>query len=182
MLPEDRDVFLRFVQDNDPVVVVERDVHDTADVRAVKDIATDRVQMLCLWNRRFLPVLKRKCSEEARYYKYQLDVFHLPLLEFSSSVTSEWEGRPALIQGRLFGDFDPYLSKPPEFEKWYERLVRWIRKNFERNPASWGGYVGPAAYRFHHEGGYLLPNFLPPKTDVWLAEIGKQHPTLKRTG
>jgi len=175
MLPDDQNAFLRFVQENDPVVVIAGHDPKTPDVRPVEEIATDRLETLCLWNRQLLPVLKRKWIGKARYYKYQLDVFHLPLLEFSASFRTEWEGRPALIQGRLFGDFDPHLGKPPEFEKWYNRLVRWLRKNFKKNPASWG-YVGPAAYEFYKSGGYLLPSFLPPRTDVWLAEIGKQHP------
>jgi hypothetical protein len=75
----------------------------------------------------------------------------------------------------LFGDFDPDLGKPPKFEKWYESLTRWIRKNYAKNPAGKDGYVGPAAYEFYKNGGYLLPNFLPPSTKEWLAEIGKQH-------
>ncbi len=176
MLPEDQHAFLRFVQENDPVVVIVRDDAKTQDAHPVEDIPIDRVEIFCLWNRRLLPVVKRQWIGKARYYKYQLDVLHLPLLEFSPCFKTQWEDQPALIQGRLFGDFDPYLNKPPEFEKWYERLVRWIRKNFKKNPASWGGYVGPAAYEFYKSGGYLLPNFLPPRTDNWVAELGKQHP------
>jgi hypothetical protein len=178
MLPEDQDAFLRFVKENDPVVVVATLDPETPNVHPIEEISTDRPQVLCLWNRRLLPVLKRKpLGKDARYYKYSVDVFQLPLLEFSSCLKTEWEGRPALIQERLYGQFDPDLNKPPEFEKWFEKLVRWIRKNYKRNPATiLGGYVGPAAYKFYENGGYLLPSFMPPRTDVWLAEIGKQHP------
>jgi len=77
----------------------------------------------------------------------------------------------------LYGEFDKHLAKPPEFEKWYERLVRWIRKNYRKHPSRIiGGYVGPAAYEFYEEGGFLLPSFRPPRTDAWLAELAKQHP------
>jgi len=178
MLPEDQNAFLRFVKENDPVIVVATLDPETPDVHPIEEIATDRLQTLCLWNRRLLPVLKRKpLGKDARYYKYYVDVLHLPLLEFSPCFKTEWEGKPALIQERLYGQFDPYLNKPPEFQKWYEKLVRWIRKNYKRNPAKiLGGYVGPAAYEFYKSGGYLLPGFRPLRTDVWLAEIGKQHP------
>ena len=178
MLPEDQKAFLRFVKETDPVVVVAMLDPETPDVHPIEEIAIDRLQMLCLWNRRLLPVLNRKpLGKDARYYKYHVDAFHLPLLEFSPCLKTEWEGRPALIQERLYGQFDPDLNKPPEFEKWYEKLVRWIRKNYQKNPAKiLGGYVGPAAYEFYLSGGYLLPSFRPPRTEVWLAEIGKQHP------
>ncbi len=177
MLPEDQNAFLRFVQKNDPAVVIARDDPKTPDVHPVEHIAADRYQILCLWNRRLLPVMKRESVGKANRTYYMADVLHLPLLEFSPSCRTEWDGRPALIQGRLYGQFNPDLNKPPEFEKWYDKLVRWIRKNYRKHPSPIiGGYVGPAAYEFYKSGGYLLPNFLPPRTDNWVAELGKQHP------
>jgi hypothetical protein len=44
-------------------------------------------------------------------------------LEFIPSFPATWEERPAIGQGRLFGEFDPDLGKPPKFEKWYESLT-----------------------------------------------------------
>jgi hypothetical protein len=102
----------------------------------------------------------------------------MPVLEFTPSLTTTWEGKPALVQGRLYGIFE---GKSAEFEKWYESLVRWIRQNYQKNPRGTGGYVGPAAYDFYNKGGYLLPQFRPPRTQVWLAEIGKQHSRSKAT-
>lgn len=179
MLPEDQDTFLLFVKADGRVAVVDGLDPGTPAVRPIEDIPTDRIQVLYLWNRRFLPVLRREpLGESARYYKYHIDSSRLPLLEYSTCLKSEWEGRPALIQGRLYGDFYPSRNKPPEFEKWYEKLGRWIRKNYKKNPAKiLGGYVGPAAYEFYENGGYLLPSFMPPRTEVWLSEIGKQHPS-----
>jgi hypothetical protein len=175
MLPEDQAAFLRFVQQHDPVMVADRDDPDHRDVRPAEDLAANRPRMLCLWNQRLLPVLTRNWDGKAKFYKYSVDVFRLPVLELSTCLKSEWEGRPALVQGRMYGQFEANLHKLPEFEKWYEMLVRWIRKNFKKSPAEFGGYVGPAAYRFFLDGGYLLPNFYPPRTDAWLAAIGKQH-------
>ena len=169
MLPEDRIAFLNFVQEHDPVVVTLRSA-DSAEIQPVADLDIAGPHTLSLWNRGILPQLKRKWIPEPGYYR--VDESGTPTLEFTSSFNATWEGKPALGQGRLYGIFD---GKPPEFEKWYETLVRWIRKNYRRSPASMGGYVGPAAYEFYNKGGYLLPNFLPPRTEVWLAEIGKQH-------
>jgi len=167
MLPEDRNGFLLFAQENDSVVVTLRDA-DSPEVRPLTDLGENKT--LSLWNCRLLPHLERKWISDPGYYR--IDESKTPTLEFTPSFAATWEGSPALGQGRLYGVFD---AKPRAFEKWYETLVRWIRKNYKKSPTSMGGYVGPAAYEFYNKGGYFLPQFLPPKTEVWLAEIGKQH-------
>jgi hypothetical protein len=182
MLPEDRNAFLRIVEQRDPVAVIARD-SDSAEIQptADNDLGPDKTQ--CLWNRRLLPHLERKWIPDPGYYR--VDSLHLPILEFTPSFTTTWEGKPALGQGRLFGNFEPHLGKPEHFEKWYETLINWIRQNYRKSPTKAGGYVGPAAYEFYKSGGYLLPNILPPRTKEWLAEIEKQHeessPILART-
>jgi hypothetical protein len=173
MLPEDRAAFLSFVQGRDPVVVTTRD-SDSADVQPISDRDIAGGKILCLWNRSVLPSLEREQVPSRGYFT--VSGLKIPVLEYISSFTATWEGTPALGQGRLFGNFEAYLEKPPEFQKWYEGLVRWIRRNYSRNPESTGGYVAPAAFEFYKRGGYLLPNFVPPRTEEWLAEIGKQHP------
>jgi hypothetical protein len=178
MLPEDRSAFIHYVQGRDPVVATLRE-SDSSEIQPLVDLSVGDKKTLCLWNRKLLPRLERKWIPDPGYYR--VDGLHTPTLELSSSFEATWEGKPALGQGRLFGDFDPYLGKPPDFEKWYDHLTRWIRKNYRKSPTSSGGYVGPAAYVFYNKGGYLLPQFLPPKTDAWLAEIGKQHSRSKTT-
>jgi len=168
MLPTDQNAFLRHVRERDPVVVAVRD-SDSAEVQPAADLDIGSGKTLCLWNRRLLPHLERKWITDPGYYR--CDAFSSPILEFTRSFTAAWEGRPALGRGRLYGIF---VDKPQDFQKWYESLVRWITYNYRRNTGNGGGYVGPAAYEFFQNGGYLLPNFLPPRTPVWLAEIGKQ--------
>lgn len=171
MLPEDQREFLHMVREHDPTTVILRD-SDSSQVEPIgEDVESDKI--LCLWNRELLSELQREWVAGPGYYT--LDTLHKPLLELTSSFTATWEGKPALGQSRLFGNFEPHLGKPEAFEKWYESLVQWIRKHYRKNPASTGGYVGPAAYKFYENGGYLLPNFLPPRTKEWLTEIGKQH-------
>lgn len=91
------------------------------------------------------------------------------------SFKATWQGKPALGQGRLFGNFEAYLKKPADFEKWYEGLASWIRKRYRKSPLGSGGFVGPEAFEFYEAGGFLLPNILPPSTREWIAEIDKQH-------
>jgi hypothetical protein len=172
MMPEDQSAFLKFVQEVDPVVVAFRD-GEAAEIEPLTDTGSATNRTLCLWNRELQPKLDRKWIEDPGYYR--VDGLKTSTLEFVPSLRSTWEGKDALVQGRLFGDFDKHLGKAAEFEEWYESIVRWIRKNYEKSPATSGGYVGPAAYFIYQAGGYLLPNFVPPRTAQWLAEIGKQH-------
>jgi len=172
MMPSDREAFLRFVQKKDPVAAISEG-SDSPIVRPLEDRDFRVHKDVYLWNRRFLPSLKRKWIPGPRYYG--VNVLDLPLLHLTGSTLATWEDKPALVQGRLYGVFDPDLEKPPGFEKWYESLVRWIRKNYRKNPTTMGGYLGPDAHELFEKGGYLLPQFLPPRTDIWLTEIGKQH-------
>jgi hypothetical protein len=172
MMPDDREAFLRFVQKNDLVAVISEG-SDSLIVRPLEVRDFHVHKNVYLWNRRFLPSFKRKWMPGPRYYG--ASVFDLPLLQLTGSTFTTWEDKPAIVQGRLYGVFDPDLEKPPGFEKWYESIVRWVRKNYRKNPTTMGGYLGSNANQLFEEGGYLLPQFLPPRTDVWLAKIGKQH-------
>lgn len=178
-LPEDRRAFLRWLQEHDQIVATCRD-SDSPHVEPLADLDDCDKKIVSLWNRKLLPRLERKWIKDPGYFR--IDTLHTPTLELSPSFVSTWEGKPALCQGRLFGDFDSHLGKTPEFEKWYEKLVRWIRKNYQKSPTSLGGYLAPEANKFYQEGGYLLPQFLPPNTKVWLTEIGKQHPRNRASG
>jgi hypothetical protein len=151
---------------------------DSAHVEPIgnQEIGPDKT--FCLWNRELLPHLEREWVPNPGYYR--LDTLYKPILEFTPSFTAIWEDNPALGQGRLFGNFESYLEKPQGFAKWYDRLARWIRANYHKNPRGTGGYVGPGAYEFYEGGGYLLPNFLPPRTKEWLALLNKQHPRSRR--
>ena len=169
MRPEDQTTFLRKVRASDPVVITLRD-SDSADAGPAAETSTRNT--LCLWNRRLLQRLGREWVPDPGYFR--VNILKSLVLEFTPSFESTWKGKPALGQGRIFGHFEPNLGKPAEFENWYETLTRWIRKNYAKSPASFGGYVGPDAYEFYEHGGYLLPTFLPPASKDWLTEIDKQ--------
>ncbi len=65
------------------------------------------------------------------------------------------------------------MSSDSGFNRWYLSIVRWIRKEFHKNPASLG-YVGQEAWNWFQRGGILLPMFSPPVNSVWIGEIAKQ--------
>ena len=170
MLDEDLKSFLRIVADRDPVTVTLRDA-DSSEIRPFVEPADGKT--LSLWNRDLLANLQREWIPGPDYFR--IDTRRTPTLELMPSLKAEWQGKPALVQGRLYGHFDSTLNKPREFEQWYGFLVNWIRRHFAKAPKSVGGYVGAAAHQFYENGGYLLPQFLPPVTDVWLRELGEQH-------
>jgi len=173
MLPSDRDSLLDEIRSKAPVEVAKRD-GDSADVRSVP---AETQGILILWNKQFTPTLERKLVTSATPPYYRVDESVLPVLEFSPSWLTEWEGRPALTQGRIYGQF---AGKPVEFEKWFERIIRYIRKHWQKNPVPhFGGYVGPAASEWFDSGGLLLPMFVPPVTADWIRVMSQQHPRTK---
>jgi hypothetical protein len=171
MLPADRNALLREVCSQAPVEVVMRD-GDSAHVQPLKSISDNLNGNFILWNKLLIPAFQRTLVDPANVPYYRVDEFALPVLEMSDSVLTEWLGKPALTQGRIYGVFD---GKQPEFQKWYERITRYIRKRWRKNPVSLlGGYVGPAASEWFDGRGVLLPTFVPPSTDTWLRAISQQ--------
>jgi hypothetical protein len=165
VLPEDVEGLLAHIKSQHRVVLVKRDDFHSATVEPLESLPTSANETLVLWNQELLPQLQREhISRETDGDYYRVDGFAEPILEFGRSFLGEWCGRPSLTQGRIYGIFD---NKSQEFVRWYEQIVRYIRKAFVRNPASLSGYVGPAAYKWFLQGGLLLPTFLPPETDAW---------------
>ena len=175
MLKEDCRNFLEFVHQRDPVIVINKS-SKSEGIEEVRD-PWERGETYWLWNQAVLPTLQRRFvqvePDTASYYGIDNS---LPLIEFwyPSPVKEAWNGRPSLTQGRVWAQFD---NATKEFESWYNADVRWLRKNFVRNPVPLGGFVGPAAYQWFKEGGLLLPHFRPPLTSSWLswAEAQDQH-------
>ncbi|MEE9223673.1 MAG: hypothetical protein V3U51_02880 [Thermoplasmata archaeon] len=92
-------------------------------------------------------------------YSQQKGVFSVstsesPIVEFSRSI----QRRNALMSGRLYAVFkaysfdeDAYVPKDPAFDKWYEKIVRWIKRRYRR--LEWNSYAGPKAMDFKRKGG-----------------------------
>jgi hypothetical protein len=129
-------------------------------------------EILVLWTERLAPNLHREYVPAQPPY-YQVRESTESVLELSLSGFTTWEGQEALTQGRFYGVFD---GKEPEFEKWYERVARYVRRHWRKNPVSWmGGYIGLAASEWFEQGGVLLPNYVPPVRSDWIQRLSKQH-------
>ena len=168
MLPEDAIEFLTRLEAQAPVVCTSRD-SDNEEVRECDP--TDCGPILCLWNRAILPSLKRKHIPREQNPYYRIDG-SLPVIEWVTSHQTVWDGVPALIQGRVYATFD--VPNEP-LTKWFDSVVRWIRKSHAKNPVEWqSGYVGPHALRWHQDGGLLLPTYSPPVTEEWKQRLLQQ--------
>lgn len=166
--PEDLREFLNFVMENGDVLLTTMDGHE-AKVHPINYLDAIPQETLCFWRRDMIPALAREWVPDPGYFR--IDYLHLPVIELSASFTCEWERMPAIGLGRIYGQFDTYLEKPPAFLRGYERICRWIRRNWRPSPVGFGGYVANAAYTFYERGGLLLPAFNPPPTPVWRAEL-----------
>jgi hypothetical protein len=170
MFPPDCEQFLSVVQKRDSVVIVERDSSSASLVPVAHPCSPG--QVLSFWNRNLLSSLERKYIPESTKGPYYRIASSLPVIEFFLPREQEWDGQPAITQGRIYASFD---QPSEELQRWFNATVRWIRKNFVRNPVqSVGGYVGPSALRWHEEGGLLLPMVRPPVTSEWRAFLQPQ--------
>lgn len=161
-LKNDNEMLFSFLKEKWNVIFVERSGDAPSVVSVSPPLKPGRTY--CIWNPGILETLEREYIQNAEREHYRVDEFLLPVLELTLSIETEWEKRPALVMGRIYGIFE---RKPVEFLKWYEAIVRFIRKNFHRNHGRMGGYIGPAAMEWHQRGGLLLPIFIPPVTDAW---------------
>jgi hypothetical protein len=112
MLPADRDALLMEIRLHAEVEVVMRD-GESADVQPLGSIPDSSRGTLILWNKQFAPTLQRKFIDIANPPYYRVDEFALPVLY---SIQTEWQGTPALTQGRIYGQFG---GKSVQFEKWF---------------------------------------------------------------
>jgi hypothetical protein len=130
-------------------------------------------QTLVLWSERFALNPERDFIARAETPYFLMNEQTQPVLEFSLSTLTTWDAQPALTQGRIYGLFE---HKTADFEKWFERIIRYIRRHWRKNPAVWmSGYVGPAAIEWFEKGGLLLPNYIPPVRSDWILRLGDQH-------
>jgi hypothetical protein len=171
MLAEDCKQFLDFIRDHDPVIVTLR----SSSSRSIEEVLRpwEHGGTYCLWNRDFLPSLERKYIPESKYGPYYRVDSVWPVIEFTYPNPQQemWNGRQALTQGRVWAGFE---RENKDFERWYNAVIRWIRKNFIRNPVPLDGYVGSQAYEWFKKGGTFLPMLRPPITPQWLSWVEAQ--------
>ena len=175
VLPKDVNELLVAMHDKDPLEVAMKSGNTATPERLAFIPENISGQILVLWSERFAPNLQRDFIANAQPPYYLVREQTESVFELSLSALTTWEGRPALTQGRIYAVFE---NKQAEFEKCYERIVRYIRRRWRKNPTAWmGGYVAPAASEWFERGGLLLPSYVPPVRSDWIQRLGEQHPT-----
>jgi hypothetical protein len=172
MLPQDMEIFLEFMRKHDPLMITLKS-SDSPKVMPVSDPSIEP-KVMTVWNKTLLDSLERKVIHRPGGSDYYRVDDSLPTLELSPSRLIEWSGKSALLQGRIYGFFDRPASG---YEEWYNAIVKWIRRNYQKSPLKLlGGYIGPAALSWFQRGGVLLPMIEPPPTSEWLSVVENQHP------
>jgi hypothetical protein len=88
-------------------------------------------QTLVLWSERLVPNLQREYVAIAQPPYYRVNEQTEMVFELSLSALTTWQNQTALTQGRIYGVFQ---NKQAEFEKCYERIIRYIRRHWRRKP------------------------------------------------
>ena len=166
-LREDAIEFLDFARSRDPVICVARD----SDSEEIVECDFGAGGLFCLWNQSLLPSIKRRYVTRTPRPYYTIDS-SVPVIEWWVRRQTLWEGIPALTQGRVYCGYGPTSEG---LTKWFNRLVRWLRTTYAKNPIDWqSGYVGSQALELHRAGGLLLPTYLPPITEEWKTRLRSQ--------
>lgn len=171
-LPEDEQEFLAFLH-KDPDVAILRDRSKTPELNVMKQLTllprSEWGWSLCIWNMRF-PIneshirkvdLKAYDKTQMEFVQtgevvYCLNIGNAPVIEFSRSFINQ-DGH--LLKGRIWAEKHAFRDgeffyKGDDFVKWYERVARWLRRNFLR-VTNVDGYFGKSALKWYQGGGVL---------------------------
>ena len=149
MLPEDEIVFLNFIFTNNDVLLKpifflpEIEVIDGID----KFLTIKDTHVFLIWNRAFTietDLIKQKqeriYDNEQGIYRdtgrkyYAMDFTNGPFIQYARSFLNN---ENALTWGRISAnmlqiDDGGLVSKGEEFNRWYDKYARWLRKNLRR--------------------------------------------------
>jgi hypothetical protein len=170
-LPADLSEFFAFARTHDWLMVALRD-SDRPEIEGLGNPEAE-TRVMTLWNQELVGSLKREAVKRPTAAEFYRIPSSSPVLELSPSQQVSWNGRSALLLGRLYGfSFD---TAPNDYAVWYSSLRSWIRTHFTRSPLQqFDGYIGRAALEWFNHGGTLLPWPEPPVTPQWLTFVDDQ--------
>jgi hypothetical protein len=170
MTSEDEREFAQFVTEDPDVVFIPRQSKTSNVLEFLYPEEADhseRIQhrTLCIWSKRICgKVTMVQYSPES----FAVRGINEELIEFSRCFL---HGR-TMVAGRLYADMysldeaaKQLIRKGIEYEKWYNKLARWIRRHYTRDP-KYGNNIGPRAREAYESGTLALAAFLTPKGPV----------------
>lgn len=169
MLGEDCQRFFTVLLQRDQCIVTIRDA-SSPSIEPL-DQPCQAATALVLWNRASGRSVERRYVAESAIGPYHRFPYETSALEFSpTGRTSDWDGRPAMCAGRIYA---ARYQDDPTLAQWFERTGGWLRRHFRAHRiASSVSYVGEDAWRWHQEGGLLLPMVRPLVTETWRDLLG----------
>ncbi len=172
MLPEDERLFLTFVFTNPEVeLIIEHNNEPNIQLidknaYLLNEIPT-RTGVYLLWNKTFpiegafiRKVEYREFSEDAMDYVltgksgYVVDKINAPVIEYMPSkfIENGIINRGRIWAGMFYSENGKLIRKKKEFETWYDKIARWLRRNFSRTNDSSFFYLGPELIKLHKMG------------------------------
>jgi hypothetical protein len=171
MTAEDECEFAQFVREDADSVFIARQTR-TSDIlefflpeQAERSEPIRHKTALCIWNKRICgKVTMVQHSPES----FAVRGINEELIEFSRCFL---HGR-TMVAGRLYADMYSLdeagmqlIRKGKEYEKWYEKLARWIRRHYTRDP-KYGNNIGPRAREAYERGSIELAEYLTPRGPI----------------
>lgn len=171
MTAEDEREFAQFVREDPDAVFIARQTTTSKLLEFSYPEEADRSEHiqhrthLCIWN-------KRICREVTMVH-YSPESFAVrgineELIEFSRCFL---HGR-TMVAGRLYANMysldearRQLIRKGTEYERWYNKLARWIRRHYTRDP-KYGYHIGPRARGAYESGTLALAAFLTPRGPI----------------
>jgi hypothetical protein len=166
MFPQDEADFLEFVF-KDSTIVARLPVFENPEESIIKNpgylLDNPEIRVILYWNTtlgfkpEYFKRIQRKIFNEEtgnfieleeEYFK--VDSFNAPVIEHNRSFARN-DGH--FVQGRIWAEMhriennEKYVYKGLEFEKWYDQIAKWVRKNFTRVKEV-DAYVGSEALKW----------------------------------
>jgi hypothetical protein len=172
MRDEDCHRFFAAVLRSDPCVVTIRDA-PSPSIEPLEQPCR-AVTALVLWNQNLSRSVERQYVPESAIGPHYRFPYEASALEFSPTErTPDWDGRPAMCAGRIYAA----RYQDVRLAKWFERIAGWLRRHFHAHRIARSvTYVGEGAWRWHKEGGLLLPMVRPLVTSTWRDLLGVSAP------
>jgi hypothetical protein len=174
MLPGDEQLFFDYVlKDGDVKAILEHLTEPRIEIIPSQNLVQKgsiNLPDFLIWNTNNpLPFEQIKIAHLQKYdedimdyvptgqVSYYVDKDVTPVIEYTPSrIRPDGE----ISQGRIWAQMyyvegNEWVYKGDAFNKYYEKIARWIRKNFSRIENA-DGYFGPEAFKLHKDGNLLI--------------------------
>lgn len=161
MLPEDEKQFIEFVRSTGDIAVYNwknETPYPPEILEFPPPFSVPSSFDYCIFNKSLGSAVKTTFIEKQGYYT--IDMTNSLVIEFSRCGLKNNK----LREGRIWAEFkivvgNSFQGKEEEFLKWYQKIARWIKRNYKRMENGW--YIGPKTEEWVQNGGTLIYAYQP---------------------